>query len=85
MLFMHGCLLIKLGPWELYEQKIMSFFLLNFVPFLFIQIPVALLISQCQKEADGSSGLLRFSEVVSLFHEFGHVVCLLLLPLNMIS
>ncbi|WVZ08365.1 hypothetical protein V8G54_021711 [Vigna mungo] len=37
------------------------------------QIPVALLISQCQKEADGSSGLLRFSEVVSLFHEFGHV------------
>ncbi|XP_014493303.1 probable thimet oligopeptidase isoform X1 [Vigna radiata var. radiata] len=38
------------------------------------QIPVALLISQCQKEADGSSGLLRFSEVVSLFHEFGHVV-----------
>ncbi|CAJ1852963.1 unnamed protein product [Sphenostylis stenocarpa] len=38
------------------------------------QIPVALLISQCQKEADASSGLLRFSEVVSLFHEFGHVV-----------
>ncbi|KAK8473821.1 hypothetical protein PHAVU_001G258500 [Phaseolus vulgaris] len=38
------------------------------------QIPVALLISQCQKEADGSSGLLRFSEVVSLFHEFGHMV-----------
>ncbi|KAL5171186.1 putative thimet oligopeptidase [Glycine soja] len=38
------------------------------------QIPVALLISQCQKDADGSSGLLRFSEVVSLFHEFGHVV-----------
>uniref|UniRef100_A0A0R0HUM6 Peptidase M3A/M3B catalytic domain-containing protein n=1 Tax=Glycine max TaxID=3847 RepID=A0A0R0HUM6_SOYBN len=37
-------------------------------------IPVALLISQCQKDADGSSGLLRFSEVVSLFHEFGHVV-----------
>ncbi|KAG5090246.1 hypothetical protein JHK82_049024 [Glycine max] len=37
------------------------------------QIPVALLISQCQKDADGSSGLLRFSEVVSLFHEFGHV------------
>ncbi|XP_020228604.1 probable thimet oligopeptidase isoform X2 [Cajanus cajan] len=38
------------------------------------QIPVGLLISQCQKDADGSSGLLRFSEVVSLFHEFGHVV-----------
>ncbi|XP_027336768.1 probable thimet oligopeptidase isoform X2 [Abrus precatorius] len=38
------------------------------------QIPVALLISQCQKDADSSSGLLRFSEVVSLFHEFGHVV-----------
>ncbi|KAL2332697.1 hypothetical protein Fmac_013910 [Flemingia macrophylla] len=38
------------------------------------QIPVALLISQCQKDADGSSGLLRFSEVVSLFHEFGHVI-----------
>ncbi|BAT86584.1 hypothetical protein VIGAN_04425500 [Vigna angularis var. angularis] len=38
------------------------------------QIPVALLISQYQKETDGSSGLLRFSEVVSLFHEFGHVV-----------
>ncbi|KAK7280908.1 hypothetical protein RIF29_08476 [Crotalaria pallida] len=38
------------------------------------QIPVALLISQCQKDADSSPGLLRFSEVVSLFHEFGHVV-----------
>ncbi|KAK7312011.1 hypothetical protein RJT34_10542 [Clitoria ternatea] len=38
------------------------------------QIPVALLISQFQKDADSSSGLLRFSEVVSLFHEFGHVV-----------
>ncbi|KAK7306216.1 hypothetical protein VNO77_44142 [Canavalia gladiata] len=39
------------------------------------QIPVALLISQCQKDDDSStSGLLRFSEVVSLFHEFGHVV-----------
>ncbi|KAK7387563.1 hypothetical protein VNO78_28453 [Psophocarpus tetragonolobus] len=38
------------------------------------QIPVALLISQCQKDANGSTGLLRFSEVVSLFHEFGHLV-----------
>ncbi|XP_051116561.1 probable thimet oligopeptidase [Andrographis paniculata] len=38
------------------------------------QIPVALLISQLQKEVDGSPGLLRFSEVVNLFHEFGHVV-----------
>ncbi|KAJ4837321.1 hypothetical protein Tsubulata_048511 [Turnera subulata] len=38
------------------------------------QIPVALLISQLQKNNDGRSGLLRFSEVVSLFHEFGHVV-----------
>ncbi|CAL0333113.1 unnamed protein product [Lupinus luteus] len=38
------------------------------------QIPVALLISQCQKDADSGPGLLRFSEVVSLFHEVGHVV-----------
>ncbi|XP_061368085.1 probable thimet oligopeptidase isoform X1 [Gastrolobium bilobum] len=38
------------------------------------QIPVALLISQYQKDADSTPGLLRFSEVVSLFHEFGHVV-----------
>ncbi|KAG8641669.1 probable thimet oligopeptidase isoform X2 [Manihot esculenta] len=38
------------------------------------QIPVALLISQLQKDNGGHNGLLRFSEVVSLFHEFGHVV-----------
>ncbi|KAJ6721596.1 PROTEASE M3 THIMET OLIGOPEPTIDASE-RELATED [Salix viminalis] len=38
------------------------------------QIPVALLISQIQKGNGGHSGLLRFPEVVSLFHEFGHVV-----------
>lgn len=38
------------------------------------KIPVALLISQLQKEVGGRSGLLRFSEVVNIFHEFGHVV-----------
>lgn len=38
------------------------------------QIAVALLISQIQKEVDGHPVLLRFSEVVNLFHEFGHVV-----------
>ncbi|CAA0822740.1 Probable thimet oligopeptidase [Striga hermonthica] len=38
------------------------------------QIPVALLIAQLQKEVDEHPGLLRFSEVVNLFHEFGHVV-----------
>ncbi|XWS69169.1 hypothetical protein CRYUN_Cryun04dG0156400 [Craigia yunnanensis] len=38
------------------------------------QIPVALLISQLQKDIGGIPSLLRFSEVVSLFHEFGHVV-----------
>ncbi|XP_015572284.1 probable thimet oligopeptidase isoform X2 [Ricinus communis] len=38
------------------------------------QIPVALLISELQKGIAGHPSLLRFSEVVSLFHEFGHVV-----------
>ncbi|XP_022131840.1 probable thimet oligopeptidase isoform X2 [Momordica charantia] len=38
------------------------------------QIPVALLISQLQKAVGGHTGLMRFSEVVNLFHEFGHVV-----------
>lgn len=38
------------------------------------QIPVALLVSQIEKEVDGHPGLLQFSEVVNLFHEFGHVV-----------
>ncbi|XP_028121009.1 probable thimet oligopeptidase [Camellia sinensis] len=38
------------------------------------KIPVALLTSQLQKEV-GHTALLRFSEVVNLFHEFGHVVC----------
>ncbi|GFZ21176.1 zincin-like metalloproteases family protein [Actinidia rufa] len=41
------------------------------------KLPVALLISQVQKEVGGHTGLLRFSEVVNLFHEFGHVVCLI--------
>ncbi|KAH0637928.1 probable thimet oligopeptidase [Solanum verrucosum] len=38
------------------------------------QIPVALLVSQFEKEVDGHPRLLQFSEVVNLFHEFGHVV-----------
>jgi len=38
---------------------------------------VALLISQFEKDISGHPGLLRFSEVVNLFHEFGHVVCFL--------
>ncbi|XP_039006853.1 probable thimet oligopeptidase [Hibiscus syriacus] len=38
------------------------------------QIPVALLISQLQKDTGRVPSLLRFSEVVSFFHEFGHVV-----------
>ncbi|GAY44012.1 hypothetical protein CUMW_079010 [Citrus unshiu] len=38
------------------------------------QIPVALLISQIQKDIVGHPSLLRFSEVVNFFHEFGHVV-----------
>ncbi|KAK4731236.1 hypothetical protein R3W88_024224 [Solanum pinnatisectum] len=38
------------------------------------QIPIALLVSQFEKEVDGHPGLLQFSEVVNLFHEFGHVV-----------
>ncbi|XP_049407365.1 probable thimet oligopeptidase [Solanum stenotomum] len=38
------------------------------------QIPVALLASQFEKEVDGHPRLLQFSEVVNLFHEFGHVV-----------
>ncbi|XP_038984277.1 probable thimet oligopeptidase [Phoenix dactylifera] len=38
------------------------------------QIPVVLLISQYPKQIDGKPVLLRFSEVVSLCHEFSHVV-----------
>ncbi|KAG6650737.1 probable thimet oligopeptidase [Carya illinoinensis] len=38
------------------------------------QLAVALLISQFEKDVGGHPGLLRFSEVVNLFHEFGHVV-----------
>ncbi|XP_065873653.1 probable thimet oligopeptidase [Euphorbia lathyris] len=38
------------------------------------QIPVPLLIAQLQKGINGQPCLLRFAEVVSLFHEFGHVV-----------
>ncbi|KAI7997104.1 putative thimet oligopeptidase [Camellia lanceoleosa] len=37
------------------------------------KIPVALLTSRLQKEV-GHTALLRFSEVVNLFHEFGHVI-----------
>ncbi|CAL9078276.1 unnamed protein product [Musa textilis] len=38
------------------------------------QIPVALLLSQCPKQIDDNPVLLRFSEVVTFFHEFTHVV-----------
>ncbi|EFH63398.1 F12A21.16 [Arabidopsis lyrata subsp. lyrata] len=38
------------------------------------QIPVALLIAQFAKDGSGESVPLGFSEVVNLFHEFGHVV-----------
>ncbi|CAN1314184.1 Probable thimet oligopeptidase [Linum perenne] len=38
------------------------------------QISVALLISRLQKGGENDPCLLRFSEVVSLFHEFGHLV-----------
>lgn len=38
------------------------------------QVPVVILMSEFLKEDGNSHALLRFSEVVSLFHEFGHVV-----------
>uniref|UniRef100_A0A0D9V954 Peptidase M3A/M3B catalytic domain-containing protein n=1 Tax=Leersia perrieri TaxID=77586 RepID=A0A0D9V954_9ORYZ len=38
------------------------------------KVPVAVLLSQCPKEFDGNSSLLRFPEVVRIFHEFSHVV-----------
>ncbi|CAL9239781.1 unnamed protein product, partial [Arabidopsis halleri] len=38
------------------------------------QIPVALLIAQFSKDGSGEAVPLGFSEVVNLFHEFGHVV-----------
>ncbi|VYS50311.1 unnamed protein product [Arabidopsis thaliana] len=38
------------------------------------QIPVALLIAQFAKDGSGEAVPLGFSDVVNLFHEFGHVV-----------
>ncbi|ONM35488.1 putative thimet oligopeptidase [Zea mays] len=38
------------------------------------KVPAAVILSQCPKEFDGNSALLRFPEVVRLFHEFSHVV-----------
>ncbi|KAG0450290.1 hypothetical protein HPP92_026854 [Vanilla planifolia] len=38
------------------------------------QIPVSLLISQCSKPVDESPVLIRFSDVISLFHEFTHLI-----------
>nr|XP_043636225.1 probable thimet oligopeptidase [Erigeron canadensis] len=38
------------------------------------QIPVALLVAQLKKDVGDEPGLLRFSEVLKLFHEFGHVI-----------
>uniref|UniRef100_A0ACD5XBX2 Uncharacterized protein n=1 Tax=Avena sativa TaxID=4498 RepID=A0ACD5XBX2_AVESA len=38
------------------------------------KVPVAVLLSQCPKEFGGNSALLRFPEVVRIFHEFSHVV-----------
>ncbi|KAG5380368.1 hypothetical protein IGI04_028210 [Brassica rapa subsp. trilocularis] len=38
------------------------------------QIPVALLIAQFSKDGSGEALPLGFSEVVNLFHEFGHLV-----------
>ncbi|GMH31089.1 hypothetical protein Nepgr_032932 [Nepenthes gracilis] len=38
------------------------------------QVPVVLLISNFHKEVGDHPALLRYSEVVNLFHEFGHVV-----------
>ncbi|XP_006646576.1 probable thimet oligopeptidase [Oryza brachyantha] len=38
------------------------------------KVPVAVLLSQCPKECDRNSTLLRFPEVVRIFHEFSHVV-----------
>ncbi|XP_031480320.2 probable thimet oligopeptidase isoform X2 [Nymphaea colorata] len=38
------------------------------------QMPVAVLIAQFPKESDGISSVLCFSQMVTLFHEFGHVV-----------
>ncbi|CAN6448995.1 unnamed protein product [Victoria cruziana] len=38
------------------------------------QIPVAVLVAQFPKESDGILSVLCFSQMVTLFHEFGHVV-----------
>ncbi|CAM8982024.1 unnamed protein product [Rhodiola kirilowii] len=38
------------------------------------QVPIALLISQIRLEVGGHPGLLRFSQVVNIFHEFSHVI-----------
>ncbi|CAM0884179.1 unnamed protein product [Alopecurus aequalis] len=38
------------------------------------KVPVAVLLSQCPEDFDGNSALLRFPEVVRIFHEFSHVV-----------
>ncbi|KAK4763660.1 hypothetical protein SAY87_013098 [Trapa incisa] len=38
------------------------------------KMPVAVLIAQFQNDTDDHPALLRFSEVVDFFHEFGHVI-----------
>ncbi|CAG7903823.1 unnamed protein product [Brassica rapa] len=70
-LFSNGaCQVTILHPCRTFIWTCSGIYLVSFC----LQIPVALLIAQFSKDGGGEALPLGFSEVVNLFHEFGHLV-----------